>query len=55
MSTAYWIGIITVSTNVVARTTFCTAPVRHTEPRSAGVIVRTPTTMSRPASAGIAI
>ena len=53
-NTAYCNGMTIVSAKVTARTTFCTVPVRHTDWRSAGLIVRTPMRISRPASAGMA-
>ncbi len=53
-STAYCSGTISVSTNVVAMTVSWTAPVRATESTCRGRTAPAPTTISSPASAGIA-
>ena len=44
-----------VSTKVTVRTARCTSPVRQTDRRSSGLIVRKPMRISSPASAGMAM
>ena len=54
-STAYCSGMIIVSAKLAASTAFCTVLVFHTDRRSSGLMVRKPTSMSRPARAGMAM
>ncbi len=54
-STAYWRAISIVRMNVTAMTVAWTDPVFQTATMSAGLTVRYPTVISKPASAGMAM
>ena len=53
--TAFWSGMIIVRTNVTVIAVAWVSPVFHTALRSWGLIVRYPTSIRSPASAGIAM